>query len=351
MTGPPDLAPKTSFSNPPDQILPLLEGAVQTRAHLIDPRHETAFRLFNGFYEGDPRLVMDVYARTLVIYNHAPNPSDSLPIIQASQTYVLKRFPWLQTIVIKPRNADSIEEKRGTVVYGAKPDSRIKENAVWYALDLLINQDSSFYLDTRNLRLWAKENLAGKRVLNTFAYTGSLSVAALAGGAKKVVNIDLSYKYLNLAKMSYSLNGYSISDRDFLVGDFWVMISQLKRSGELFDCAFIDPPFFAKTNKGTIDLLQHSQRVINKVRPLISHKGYLVVVNNALFLSGNEFLHTLDELCSSGYLNIETLIPVPEDVTGYADTRVKNPPVDPTPFNHSTKIAVLSVRRKDKRTS
>lgn len=348
MTGHPDLSPNTP-SNQPGQVLSLLDGAVQARAHLIVPPHNTAFRLFNGFYEGDPRLVIDIYSQTLVIFNHADNPNDLVGIIQACQAYLLERFPWLQAIVVKPRNAASIEEKRGVLVYGAEPDTRIKENGVWYALDLFINQDTSFYLDTRNLRVWSKTNLAGKRVLNTFAHTGSLGVAARAGGAQKVVYLDLSHKYLNLAKKTYSLNGFPISEKDYLVGDFWVMISRLKRSGELFDCAFIDPPFFAKTSKGTIDLIRHSQRLINKVRPLISHDGFLVVVNNALFVSGSEFLHTLEELCSSGYLKIETLIPIPEDVSGYIHTRFNAPPVDPTPFNHPTKIAVLSVRRKDKR--
>jgi 23S rRNA (cytosine1962-C5)-methyltransferase len=52
--------------------------------------------------------------------------------------------------------------------------------------------DASFYLDTRNLRGWALEHLAGKSVLNTFAYTGSLGVAAKAAGASRVVHLDLN---------------------------------------------------------------------------------------------------------------------------------------------------------------
>jgi 23S rRNA (cytosine1962-C5)-methyltransferase len=223
------------------------------------------------------------------------------------------------------------------------------ENGVWYALDLFINQDTSFYLDTRNLRKWAMEHLAGKRVLNTFAYTGSLGVAARAGSAQRVVYTDLNRKFLNLAKTSYTLNGFPIDKKDFLIGDFWVMTNRMKRSGELFDCVFLDPPFFADTGKGTVDLIQHSNRVINKVRPLVAHGGYLVVVNNALYVSGADFIHTLQDLCSSGYLSLDSLIPVPQDVTGYPQTRVAPPPVNPAPFNHPTKIVVLRVLRKDER--
>ena len=61
-----------------------------------------------------------------------------------------------------------------------------------------------------------------------------------------------------------------------------------------------------------------------------------------------EYLQTLEALCVDGYLKIAELIPVPEDFTGYAQTRVGAPITDPSPFNHSTKIAVLEVMRKGK---
>jgi len=86
--------------------------------------------------------------------------------------------------------------------------------------------------------------------------------------------------------------------------------------------------------------------VINKVRPLINDGGYLVAVNNALFVSGADYMRTLEDLCADGYLSIAELIPVPLDSTGYPRTVVRTLPIDPTPFNHSTKIAVLRVRRK-----
>jgi 23S rRNA (cytosine1962-C5)-methyltransferase len=74
----------------------------------------------------------------------------------------------------------------------------------------------------------------------------------------------------------------------------------------------------------------------------------LVSINNALYVGGKEYLQTLEALCVDGYLKIAELIPVPEDFTGYAQTRVGAPITDPSPFNHSTKIAVLEVMRKGK---
>ena len=58
-------------------------------------------------------------------------------------------------------------------------------------------------------------------------------------------------------------------------------------------------------------------------------------------------MRTLESLCQDGYLKIKELIPVPQDFTGYPETRSGHPITDPTPFNHSTKIAVLEVKRKN----
>jgi 23S rRNA (cytosine1962-C5)-methyltransferase len=324
----------------------LLEKAMARREALFDAGHKTALRLFNGFLEGCPDLVVDLYARTLVLHNYATVPAEGLPVIQTAQTILQSRLPWLQAGIIKVRNSSSAEDKRGRLLFGESPDRMVQEHGVWYALDLCMNQDASLYLDTRNLRGWAKQALCNKSVLNTFAYTGSLGVAALAGGAARVVQLDMSRPFLNLAKSSYTLNGFHIHKEDFLSGDFWAEVSRLKRSGERFDCVLVDPPFFSATPKGRLDLNTDSARLINKVRPLINDGGWLVSINNALYVSGKDYLQTLEGLCADGYLKIAELIPVPEDFTGYPATRLGAPVTDPSPFNHSTKIAVLEVRKK-----
>lgn len=324
----------------------LLDRALAARSTCFDVDHLEAFRLFNGFYEGHPSLVLDLFAKTLVLQNYADDPMANQEEFAAVQRYVQARLPWIQAMIHKTRRGATLQEKRGVIVEGARIDDRVREHGVWYALDLLMNQDASFYLDTRNLRKWAVDQLHGKSVLNTFAYTGSLGVAAMAGGAVRVVHLDRKRKFLNVAKISYTLNGFPIQKRDFRVGDFFPLVSRLKRAGERFDCVFLDPPLFSVTRYGTVDQSKNSERLINKVRPLIEDGGYLVAINNALFLSGEEYLQTLESLCADGYLDIERLIPVPEDLTGYAQTRVEDPPVDPAPFNHPTKIAILRVRRK-----
>jgi 23S rRNA (cytosine1962-C5)-methyltransferase len=344
----------------------LLAQALSSRASLFDPKHESALRLFNGFLEGDPNLVIDLYGRTAVLHNYADNPSDAL--IHDAKDFLLSQLDWLKAIIVKTRNGKTQNEKCGEIIYGNETDRSIREfyrhrvsgeasrgeaeqvrhsvsdDSVRYAIDLTMNQDASFYLDTRNVRQWAMENLKDKTVLNTFAYTGSLGVAAMAGGASRVVHLDLNRKFLNLAKESYTLNGFPIRREDFIAGDFYPQVSRLKREEARFDCVFVDPPFFSITRRGKVDLNNESHRLINKVRPLINDGGYLLAINNALFVSGAEYMKMIEELCADGYLSIEQLIPVPQDCVGY--NVVRSLPVDPAPFNHSTKIVVLRVKRK-----
>lgn len=333
----------------PVSIDQLLERAVEARVDRFDPARQAAFRLFNGFLEGCPDLVVDLYARTLVLVNYAEEPAQAQPLVDAAVRFLRERLDWVQAVVVKTRATQDEAARRGVLVHGNAPDRKICEHGAWYALDLMLNLDASLYLDTRNLRSWAMDHLAGKRVLNTFAYTGSLGVAAMAGGARQVVQIDLNRRFLNLAKDSYALNGFPVRRADFLTGDFWVLASQLRRAGELFDCVFVDPPFFSTTARGTVDLVSQSQQVINKVRPLVAHNGWLVAINNSLFLSGAEYARLLQGLGADGYMSVEQLIDVPPDFTGFPETRVGQFPVDPAPFNHATKIAVLRVLRKDER--
>ena len=324
----------------------LLEKALTQRSVSMDERHLAALRLFNGFTEGLPGLAVDLYAASLVIHNLSDPPLMMEVGVQTSLEFYSTCLPWLQTIILKTRHADTLAQKCGTLLMGSNPSDRVREHGIWYALDLLMQQDASLYLDTRNLRQWAIQNLKDKTVLNTFAYTGSLGVAAWGGEAQRVVQLDRKRSYLNLAKTSCTLNGFPIHKEDYLVGDFWTLASRLNRHGEQFDCVFLDPPFFAAGSKGTVDLEKNSSRLINKLRPLVQDGGWLVAINNALFVSGRDYLDSLEELCSDGYLHIEELLPVPEDFCGYHSSS-HNFPVDPTPFNHPTKIAILKVRRKN----
>jgi len=325
-------------------IISLLEKAVASRQALFEASHESAFRLFNGFYAGYPDLALDVYGYTLVIHNYADDPSQNQNVIQETISYLRNNINWLRAGILKTRNSVIQDEKKGILIFGDKADTKIKERGVRYAIDLTMNRDASFYLDTRHLRKWLIENVRDKSVLNTFAYTGSLGVAAMAGGASLAVQTDRNGMFLNLAKDSCSLNGFPVHKKDFIAQDFFPTVAKFKSTKQFFDCVIIDPPFFSTTPKGKVDLENDSTRLINKVRPLINDDGTLIAINNALFVSGQEYMQSLETLCKDGYLSLRELIAVPDDFIGL--NPVGKPITDPAPFNHSTKIAILDVRRK-----
>jgi 23S rRNA (cytosine1962-C5)-methyltransferase len=330
-------------------LLPLLEAALEFRQKLLQENPSlVSLRLFNGVWEGWPEFVVDLFGNTLMINGYAQSEERNIKAAEQIQNFYQPVFN-LRAVILKDRLAASQEARRGILLLGNTPDTSTTEYGVQYALDLRLNRDASLYLDTRLLRRWAIENLSGADVLNTFAYTGSLGSAALAGGARYVIQTDLSDRFLSLARKTYQLNAWKGQRQDLMAGNFFTVIARLKRQARLFDCVFIDPPFFSSTPEGRVDLNKDYIRLINKVRPLVSDGGRLVVVNNAVFVSGRSFLQSLQDLTLSGYIEIEQLLPAPSDFTGFNAQPLLPLPADPFPFNYSTKIVILRVQRKDKR--
>jgi len=315
-----------------------------------DPSLSTtnALRLFNGFYEGLPRLTVDLFANTLVISDHDRDLASRHELHQAIAQFYTEALPEVQCVLLKLRHAQDVKLRQGVLIHGEQVSTSIEENSVNYALDLRLNQDSSFYPDTRNLRLWLSQQMKDARVLNCFAYTGALGIAAMAGGAKEVVQTDLNPHFLAVAKRSQVLNHFP-GVMKTLSQDFYPMVAGFKNQSQLFDCAILDAPLFSKTRRGKVDLLQNWHGLINKVRPLVGHEGWLVAINNALFLPGDELMESVRRLIADGYLEISEIISVPQDVTGYAQTIVAKAPANPAPFNHPTKIIILRAHRKDGR--
>ena len=319
----------------------LLDLALRRRHELgqCDLRHRGAWRLFNGFTECVSDLAIDLMGRTAVIHDYGKSGLDERAVLD----FLLARLDFLQSVIVKKRNSTVDAERNGIIIYGEKPDTFVEEYGVRYAVDLSMNHDNGFYSDTRYLRKYLWDNMQNKSVLNTFAYTGSLGVAAAAGGAKMVLQTDLSNKFLQTAYRSASLNSLTFTRKNFKFGDFFPVIAALRKERAKFDCVIVDPPFFSRTAKGVIDQVNNPLGVINKVRPLVAAGGVLIAVNNSLYLSGREFMEKIESICDDRYLAVEQFIPIPEDFCFRSDDAALPYPADPAPFNHPTKIVVLRV--------
>ena len=326
------------------QLAALLEKSLHAR--LADPalKQTQAYRIFNGFYEGFSGMVVDRFDQTIVISNHHKQPDSIKPAVETTIEYFRKH---VNSLLVKTRHSPDPQARKGIIVHGSTLCEQIEENGVRYSLDLQLNQDNSFYLDTRDLRTWLKENSQERSVLNCFANTGSLGIAALAGSAKAVLQTDLNAAALALAEASYKLNNFS-HKMNLLIRDFFSVVNHLKQQKILFDIVILDSPFFSSTRYGKVDLQNSFHDLVNKVRPLVGHGGKLILINNALFFSGSQLMQEIEGFQSSGYLSLQSIVPIPSDITGYAMTRQDDPPCDPAPFNHPTKVTVLDVTRKDK---
>ena len=129
------------------------------------------------------------------------------------------------------------------------PGAVVREAGVRYALDFAAGYSAGLFLDQRANRARLREAAPG-RMLNTFAYTCSFSVAAALAGAE-TVSVDLSKKSLDRGRANFSLNGIAADTRHrFLANDVLDVLPRLARRGEKFDAIVLDPPTFSRGHKG-----------------------------------------------------------------------------------------------------
>lgn len=143
------------------------------------------------------------------------------------------------TLVIQHRydgKADNV------LVCGELPESPLaKEDGLVYKLDFQRGQNLGFFADMAQGRRWIRERAEGKKVLNLFSFTCSFSVAALAGGAESVVNIDLSDPALRLGQQNHGLNGFENARVHYLPHNIFRSWKKLHSLGR-YDIIVIDPP-------------------------------------------------------------------------------------------------------------
>ncbi|MBB2496533.1 class I SAM-dependent methyltransferase [Aquipseudomonas ullengensis] len=161
----------------------------------------------------------------------------------------------------------------------------ISEDGLRYKLDLGRKQNNGLFLDMRLGRRWVQAQAQGQRVLNLFAYTCGFSVAALAGGAEHVVNLDMARAALSRGRDNHRLNQHDVSRVTFLGHDLFKSWGKLRKCGP-YDLVIIDPPSF---QKGSFVLTQDYQKVLRRLPELLTANGsVLACVNDPAI--GLEFL-------------------------------------------------------------
>lgn len=144
------------------------------------------------------------------------------------------------------RQKEGLEQITGVLAGDAPPPTLIaRENGVRYHVDVPNGHKTGFYVDQRDNRALVGQVSRDRDVLNCFCYTGGFSLAALAGGAKRVVSIDSSGDALALAQRNVAANGLDPARAAWLDADAFKTLRRLADEGERFDVVVLDPPKFA----------------------------------------------------------------------------------------------------------
>jgi 23S rRNA (cytosine1962-C5)-methyltransferase len=149
------------------------------------------------------------------------------------------------------------------------------------------------FLDMRETRAWVRARAAGRTVLNLFAYTCGFGVAAAAGGAARVVNVDAARSVLAWGRANYALNGLPAAEQDFIFGDAFDWLKRLGRRGQTFDLVIVDPPSYATTRTSRFSVSRDYAALAALAAPLVSPGGWLLACANAAELPARAFVKQL----------------------------------------------------------
>ena len=273
----------------------------------------------------DFALAIDLFAgcgpdegrRWVQVFEYAPPASidpakarrrltDALAIIPA----VLQVGP--DAVFLKVRRRD-----RGGAQYAVEQErcavrGIVAEDGLCFEVNLSQRLDCGLFLDHRPVRELIAEKARDARFLNLFAYTGTATVHAAAGGARATTTVDLSQTYLDWARRNMALNGFSGVEHEYVREDCRRFIDEQRGVRRHWDLVFVDPPTFSnssKTGRRTFDVQRDHVELLIGVSRLLSRRGLAVFSCNL-----RAFRPDLDALRSAGVeLSDITAQTIPED--------------------------------------
>ncbi len=232
-------------------------------------------------------LAIDVYGKQAHVQEYkAPAEIDSSKAEQRLQEALeiiadVLSLP-MHAIVLKTRQKQS-----GNQQYLRQDETGrtriVDEHGLKFVINLHDYLDTGLFLDHRSTRQLVRKISIDKSFLNLFAYTGAVSVAAAAGGARSTTTVDMSNTYLDWAKDNMALNDFSSSTNRFERADCRQWLWDAWKARRSFQLVFLDPPTFSNSKKmqssfdvsrDHVELIQHTMRVVDD-------EGMLIFSTNA----------------------------------------------------------------------
>ena len=248
----------------------------------------TAFRLVNAESDGLPGLVVDRYGDYLVMQ------CLTLGVDRRKEMLADRLVELLQPAGILERSDADVRGKEGLrpvveVRHGEAPppELTIRENGHAFQVDVWKGHKTGFYLDQRDNRAVVGDPvlLAGKAVLNVFAYTGAFGVYAAAAGAARVVQVDSSHPSLEVAERNMDLNGFTRPGDEYIAGDAFEVLRYYREEEQQFDAVVLDPPKFAYS-QGQVERACRGYKDLNWLALRLLRPGGLLVTFSCSGLVG-----------------------------------------------------------------
>lgn len=221
------------------------------RSLALEPDTDT-YRVVNAESDGLPGLIVDKYADYLVIQCLTAGIDCRKDELISILGDLLKPVGVIERSDASVRKKEGLPKESGLRL-GEPPPAplTVVENGIIMQADLYRGHKSGLYLDQReNRSLLGQARIVGNRdVLNVFAYTGAFSLYAARAGASTITNIEQSADFLDVARKNMRLNGYDRTQDNYLSGDAFQLLRQLRGAGDTFDVAILDPPKFASSQK------------------------------------------------------------------------------------------------------
>ncbi|MBF0545686.1 MAG: class I SAM-dependent rRNA methyltransferase [Candidatus Riflebacteria bacterium] len=278
-----------------EQILNHLKNAIERRNVFFDLKKTNGFRVTNG--EGDfiPGLVIDRYNDTLSVQTYTLGLERYFSEIVA---FLLKEIPGISTIwrrnqVRKTRSGNS-SIKEGLIHGRNEPvDVSFIENGLKFKVNLVAGQKTGFFLDQRENRNLIRHISRGLSVANVCGYTGAFSVAALGGGAKNVITVDIAEPALIQARKNLELNRFSESCSELLKSDMFEFLENRKYGP--FDLVIVDPPSMAQSRSDVPKALKAYSRLNQLAFAKTRSGGFLFSASCSSQITRDHFLSLVTE--------------------------------------------------------
>ena len=297
-----------------DALLPLLAAACDARAELLSrlhAEHTDAYRLFHGDVEGHPGLTIDRYGELLLVQCfHSPLAPEVLAAIDA---FYAAPLPGLTRVYNDRSHANSRigNPLPPEQLEAAMLPRETHEMGIRYRIaGRHAGQDPWLFPGLRAARRRVMRETPGKSLLNLFAGTCSVGIAAAKAGARFVVNVDCAESSLAVGRENARLNDLAVRPRFVRCDAFAAMrqyagIGQPERvrgkpmpafprlEAQTFDLVFLDPPCHAKSPFGVVDLLRDYASVFKPALLCTTPGGMLICTNNVAEVQRDAWLHQL----------------------------------------------------------